>query len=39
MYTFNQFLQEARRNPELNPKVSAYDVLLQYKDDPEKLFK
>jgi len=28
-------LQDARRNPELNPKVGAYEFLLQYKDDPD----
>jgi len=32
--TFSQYL-EARRNPELNPKISAYEALLPYKDDPD----
>jgi hypothetical protein len=27
-------LNEARRNPEQNPKVSAIDALKKYKDDP-----
>lgn len=30
--SFKQFL-EARKNPELNPKISAYEALLPYKDD------
>jgi hypothetical protein len=32
--TFKQFL-EARKNPELNPKISVYESLLPYKDDPD----
>jgi|LakMenEpi03Aug12_release.lakeMendotaPanAssembly.Ray.scaffolds.fasta_scaffold32844_6 hypothetical protein len=27
-------LFEARKNPEMNPKLSAYEVLNKYKDDP-----
>jgi hypothetical protein len=37
MKTFKQFRQEineARKNPDLNPKISAYEALLPYKDDP-----
>jgi hypothetical protein len=37
MITFTQFkeyLEESRKNPEMNPKISAYDALLPYKDDP-----
>jgi hypothetical protein len=36
MKTFKQFrleLNEARKNPELNPKISAYEALLPYKYD------
>lgn len=36
MITYKEFAQkldEARKNPELNPKISAYDALLPYKDD------
>jgi hypothetical protein len=36
MINFKQFreqLDEARKNPEMNPKVSAYEALLPYKDD------
>ena len=36
MIKFKQFreqLDEARKNPEMNPKVSAYEALLPYKDD------
>lgn len=33
MYSFKLFLQEARRNPTQNPKISAYDYLVKYKDD------
>jgi len=32
MITWNKFIQEKRKNPELNPKVSAYQYLKQYKD-------
>ena len=35
MKTFNEFLFEARRNPEQNPKISAYDALEKYKDDED----
>lgn len=32
MKSFKQFVKEARRNPELNPKVGATDYLRKYKD-------
>lgn len=32
--SFKSFVQEARKNPEQNPKVSAYQALKQYSDDP-----
>jgi len=33
---FREFkIDEARRNPEQNPKVSLYDALEKYKDDPD----
>jgi hypothetical protein len=32
MKSFKQFVNEARRNPELNPKVGATDYLRKYKD-------
>ena len=32
MKSFKQFVHEARRNPELNPKVGATDYLRKYKD-------
>lgn len=35
MISFKQYLSEKRRNPELNPKISAYDALKPYKDDPD----
>lgn len=34
MKRFKEFIAEARRNPEQNPKISAYEALLPYKDDP-----
>ncbi len=34
MKTFIEFVNEARRNPEQNPKISAYDALEPYKNDP-----
>jgi hypothetical protein len=33
MKTFKQFIKEARSNPDLNPKVSAYEYLKPYADD------
>lgn len=30
MKTFHQFIEEARRNPEQNPKISAYEYLKPY---------
>ena len=33
MKTFIQFIDEARRNPELNPKISIYDILEKYHTD------
>ena len=33
MKTFSTFLIEARKNPELNPKVSLYDVAEKHKED------
>ena len=33
MISFKQYVLEARRNPEQNPKISAYDALKQYADD------
>lgn len=37
MQSFKEIYEiiEARRNPELNPKISAYEALKQYKDDPD----
>ena len=41
MTTSNDFLdinslkQEARRNPDRNKRISAYDALKPYKDDPD----
>lgn len=37
MLSFIEFckLDEARKNPDMNPKVSAYESLKQYKDDPD----
>ena len=33
---FREFkIDEARRNPEQNPKVSLYDALEKHKDDPD----
>jgi len=32
MISFKEFLSEARRNPNDNPRVSVYDKLKQYKD-------
>lgn len=32
--TFKQYLTEARKNPELNPKIAAMQTLEKYKDDP-----
>jgi hypothetical protein len=32
--SFKQFL-EARKNPELNPKISTYEALKKYKNDPD----
>jgi hypothetical protein len=32
MKSFKQFIHEARRNPELNPKVGATEYLRKYKD-------
>jgi hypothetical protein len=32
MKSFIQYLEEARRNPELNPKISIYKALEPYKD-------
>ena len=34
MQTFKEFLEEARSHAEQNPKISAYEYLKQYKDDP-----
>jgi len=35
MKTFKQYLEEARRNPELNPKISIYKALEPYKDNDD----
>jgi ankyrin repeat protein len=35
MKSFKQFLIEARRNPELNPKINLLDIIKKYKDDPD----
>ena len=32
--TFQQYLNEKRRNPELNPKIGILDALEPYKNDP-----
>jgi hypothetical protein len=32
--SFKQFISERRSNPEQNPKVSAYEYLKKYKNDP-----
>jgi hypothetical protein len=29
------YFYEARKNPEMNPKISAYEALKKYKDDPD----
>jgi hypothetical protein len=29
MQSFINFINEARRNPELNPKISIYDILVE----------
>lgn len=34
MILFKDIISELRRNPELNPKISALDALNKYKDDP-----
>ena len=34
MFKFHEFIIEARKNPSQNPKISAYEALLKYKDDP-----
>ena len=33
MQSFINFIDEARRNPELNPKISIYDILEKYHTD------
>jgi hypothetical protein len=35
MKTFKQYISEARRNPEQNPKISVVQALAKYKDDPD----
>ena len=35
MKSYKLFLSEKRSNPDKNPKLSAYDYLEQYKDDPD----
>jgi len=35
MKSFKQYLEEARRNPELNPKISIYKALEPYKDSDD----
>jgi hypothetical protein len=33
--TFRQFLEEKRRNPDMNPFIGAWDYFFKYKDDPD----
>jgi len=35
MKTFEMYISERRRNPDQNPRISAYDALLKYKDDSD----
>lgn len=35
MITFKQFLMDARKNPEKNPKISIYNKLKKYLNDPD----
>ena len=35
MRNFQHFLAEARKNPDKNPKISAYEALKKYKDNPD----
>jgi hypothetical protein len=35
MKRFRQFIQEARRNPDQNPKISAVEYLRKWKDDSD----
>lgn len=34
MKSFSNYLAEKRKNPDQNPKISAYDALKPYKDNP-----
>ena len=35
MLRFKSYLEEKRRNPKLNPKISVVELLRPYKDDPD----
>jgi hypothetical protein len=35
MKKFTEFITEARKNPEQNPKISAYEALLPYSNNPD----